>query len=605
MPRVSAPRRTAASISDAWITVRSSLLCASLVVLSTDGAWAAAQCAAPSAPRPETDCQRALREKTAEVETLLTRFTELHPDVRALRRMIAQIGECELLSAPVTAAAEDCAPAAVGHTHDHAAKAPAPIARKPAPATATIKINTAQTRQVLEGFGATHYLSVVSPNRMTDSQWRRTVQGLTVEIGATAGVGPPPIEATRPLSPGSHFSRPVDFTGVETLVGFYQRFSPVGTGELYPTANINTIWHHRWLTDMKTFDYPRYLEQIAGKAIDTVAQWVALKGSEPTYLQLWNEPLSGNRELVGGTVRDLTTIIKHTGKRLREAGYAKVLLVVPNEETPLNTIEDMRTIAQDAEALTYIGALGYHSYPYGSDYSYIPRLLSIRAQGQLPVLAVQERVELRNLSRRLGIPVWMTEVSNGYSPAGPRAAKESYEPDSIDWLIGRAIHIHDEFRFAGASAYYGMLAVWTDITDREHFPGGGSHNLRSNGDSLILVDTAVDEVIVTATGRAIGHYGRWLRRGARYLDAESSSPFVLVSPFLDRDRLVNVLVNTGATAARVTVTLDGAVFTGPAAGEQSRADARWRAIEPFATSSASFAVDVPGWSVTTVAAPIR
>lgn len=506
------------------------------------------------------------------------------------------------------AAGEDCEPPGDTRSHERPADTPPPAARKAADPVAKITINTARVRQSLDGFGSAHYLNILADNRMTDDQWRRAVTGLVTEIGAVTGVGPPPVEYTipKPLAPGIRFSRPIDFTGVETLFRLFNRFSPAGIGDLYPTANINTIWHHGWLTDLKSNDYPRYLDEIAGKAVATVADWATRNGREPEYLQLWNEPLSGNRELAGGTVEDLIASIKHTGKRLREAGYSQVRLVVPNEETVRRTLEDMRAIGEDEEALGYIGAIGYHVYPYGSHYSYIPCLLVTRAQGKLPDALIRERLELRSLSRRLGIPVWMTEVSNGYSPAGPRAAKESYVPDSIDWVIGRAIHIHDEFRYAGAAAFYGMLAVWTDAADREHFaPFGGSRNLRSDGDSLILVDTAADEVIITATGRAIGHYGRWLRRGARYVEAESSNPFVLVSPFLDRDRLVAVLVNTASTKSRVTITLEGSSFSGTVTGEQSRADAQWRTIPSFETEGSFLTLEVPGWSVITVAVPVR
>ncbi len=585
------------------------VLCVGLFLLPGGGATAAQPCAAPPKPPAETACQRSLREKNAEVQTLLSKYTELHPDVRALRRMIVQIGACESIPvAPVATASEDCEPPGQAYSHERPADAPPPAARKAADPVAKITINTARTQQSLEGFGSTHYLNILANNRMSDDQWRRAVKGLVTEIGAVTGVAPPPVEYTspRPPVPGSRFSRPIDFTGVETLFKLFNRFSPSGIGDLYPTANINTIWHHRWLTDLKSTNYPRYLEEIAGKAVATIADWIGRSGREPEYLQLWNEPLSGNGELVGGTVGDLIAIIKHTGKRLREAGYARVRLVVPNEETVQRTLEHMRVIAQDEEARGYIGAIGYHAYPYGSDYSYIPRLLATRAHGRLPDGAVRERLELRSLSRRFGISVWMTEVSNGYSPGGPRAAKESYVPDSIDWVIGRAIHIHDEFRYAGASAFYGMLAVWTDVADREHFaPFGGSRNLRTEGDSLILVDTAVDQVIITAMGRAIGHYGRWLRRGARYLEAESSNPFVLVSTFLDRERLVAVLVNTASTKSRVTITLEGSSFSGALTGEQSRADARWQAIPATEASGSSLTLEVPGWSVTTVAVPVR
>ena len=473
---------------------------------------------------------------------------------------------------------------------------------------ATITINTARTLQSLYGFGAQHALSVLARNRMTDDQWRRTITYIVADIGAVTGVAPPLIESTRPLPlvPGSGFSRPLDFTGDDTLFRLFDRFSPGGIGDLYPSANINTLWSHPWLNGLKSTEFPRYLDEIAGKALATVVDWKKKRGREPEYLQLWNEPLSGNMELVGGTVEDLLAIIKHSGRRLREEGYSRVRFIVPNEETVQRSLQDVRAITQDEEARSYIGAIGYHSYPYGSDYSYVPRLLATRARGKDFEAAMRDRLELRSLSQRFGIPVWMTEVSNGYSPNGPRATKESFVPDSIDWIVGRAIHIHDEFRFAGASAFYGMFFLWTDVEDRDHFfPNGGSRNLRVQGDNLILVDTATDEVIVTAMGHAIGHYGRWLRRGARYLEGKSSNPFMLVSPFLDRDRLVAVLVNTAASKIRVTIRLQGSAFSGTITGDQTRAGAYRETIPSFDAQGPSVALDLPGWSVTSVAVPVQ
>jgi len=586
------------------------VLYAVLVLLAGGRVHAAVPCVPPSKPATETACQRELLELNAKRQELLIRFTEQHPDVRALKRIIEEKGACE--PSPRTgdeATADNCEQPADATSPPPPIQAPRlpSVTRATANAVATVTINTTRSLQSLYGFGAQFAGGVLVNNRMTDDQWRRAITHIVVDIGSVTGVAPAPGEydRPRPLIPRVNFSRAIDFRGAEVLFGLYNQFSPKGIGDLYPSANINTRWAHAWLNNLKSTDYARYLDEIAGKAVATVADWKQRSGREPEYLQIWNEPLSGNGELVGGTVQDLVAIIKHTGRQLRSAGYSRVRFLVPNEETVQSTLADLRAIFQDEEARSYIGAIGYHVYPYGSDYSYVPRLLAGRAQGRVPDAGIRERSELRSLSRRYGVPVWMTEVSNGYSPGGPRAAKESYVPDSIDWIIGRAIHIHDEFLYAGASAFYGMLAVWTDAADRDHFPDGGSRNLRTQGDNLILVDTAADEVIITAMGRAIGHYGRWLRRGATYLDGESSSPFVLVSPFLDRDRLVAVLVNTAATASRVTIRLEGSTFSGALSGEQSRADAKWQAIPSFDARGQSVTLDVPGWSVTSVAVPVR
>ena len=588
------------------------VLCATLLLLAADLVHSAPPCTAPPKPAADTACQRELHQLNAQVQELLTRFTDLHPDVQTLRRIIEKKqSACNPAPpAPVSTADSACespGPAVPPATPAGTPAKPLSASRVAAKPVATITIHIARTLQSFYGFGSQQSQFVLASKAMTDDQWRRTITHLVTDIGSVTGVAPGPGEYNRPklLVPGSSFSRAIDFTGVETLFNLYSRFSPSGIGDFLPNANINTRWAHPWLGALKFTDYPHYLEEISGKAVATVADWQKRSGREPEYLQLWNEPLSGNGELAGGTIEDLLAIIKHAGRRLREAGYSHVRFLVPNEETVQRTLQDMRTLTQDEEARSYIGAIGYHVYPHGSDYAYIPRLLSTRAQGKVFDVAIRDRLELRSLSRRFDIPVWMTEVSQGYSPGGSRGPKESYVPDSIDWIVGRAIHIHDEFRYAGASAFYGMMTVWTDVADRGHFaPFGGASNLRSEGDNLILVDTAADEIIVTAMGHAMGHYGRWLRRGARYLESESSNPFVLVSPFLDRGRLVAVLVNAAANNIRVTVRLEGSAFSGTATGDQTRTGTYRGAIPSFYVQGSSLALDLPGWSVTSIAAPV-
>ena len=66
-----------------------------------------------------------------------------------------------------------------------------------------------------------------------------------------------------------------------------------------------------------------------------------------------------------------------------------------------------------------------------------------------------------------------------------------------------------------------------------------------------------------------------------------------------------MLVNTASTKSRVTIALEGSSFSGALTGEQSRADALWQAIPSFETKGSSLTLEVPGWSVTTVAVLVR
>jgi hypothetical protein len=63
------------------------------------------------------------------------------------------------------------------------------------------------------------------------------------------------------------------------------------------------------------------------------------------------------------------------------------------------------------------------------------------------------RNDIRDLAKQYGLQVWMTEVSNGR--AGP-----------LDSLRGRAIHIHDEMRYANASSYWAMFQAWDIVAQQ-------------------------------------------------------------------------------------------------------------------------------------------
>src|SRR5262249_15318387 len=109
-----------------------------------------------------------------------------------------------------------------------------------------------------------------------------------------------------------------------------------------------------------------------------------------------------------------------------------------------------------------------------------------------------------------------------------------------------------------------------------------------------------------STARAIGHYARFIRRGAKRVGATSSDPLLLVSAFRDDTQgggLVLVAINNAQDGRTLNVSLTGAALAGMLSGEQSTAASVWKAIAPASPSSAAtFSFDVPAESVTTIAA---
>ena len=75
---------------------------------------------------------------------------------------------------------------------------------------------------------------------------------------------------------------------------------------------------------------------------------------------LFNEPLTGNKELKSSDVQDVVDIVKRAGARLRAEGFSDILFVIPNEETVDATLRVAAAVLSDPEARQYVGAIGYH-----------------------------------------------------------------------------------------------------------------------------------------------------------------------------------------------------------------------------------------------------
>jgi O-glycosyl hydrolase len=177
----------------------------------------------------------------------------------------------------------------------------------------------------------------------------------------------------------------------------------------------------------------------------------------------------------------------------------------------------------------------------------------------------------------------------------------------MDLLRGRAVHIHDELVHADAAAYFAMNSMWDSTTHREHYKGRSGPPLEGEADTPVLIYNEHGTVRITGTGYAIGHYARWIRRGAVRLEADSSDPLVAVTAFRDdsQKRFVLVAVNNSGTVQPVAVELKGLRIAGMLTGEQSTEQARWQALEPLPPDGpAAFTATLPAFSVTTLAAAI-
>jgi hypothetical protein len=148
-----------------------------------------------------------------------------------------------------------------------------------------------------------------------------------------------------------------------------------------------------------------------------------------------------------------------------------------------------------------------------------------------------------------------------------------------------------------------MHEMWDSKSNTEHF--GAERSLLKEEDTIVLVDLGASSVLITGTGYAIGHYARWVQRGALRVEAASDDSLVMVTAFADnrRGKASFVIINNADSAKTVRVHVSGLAFTGGLSGEQSEGDARWKTLGAIPTVERArneFEVTVPGRSVTSV-----
>jgi O-glycosyl hydrolase len=466
-----------------------------------------------------------------------------------------------------------------------------------------------KTHQVWEGFGATT-MSLVHSGEMGDSlgpaRRAKVLEAVYGQVGLTMGN----ISIGLLESPGGWDNRrndnddpcQIDWKGFDAAAADNMKkwvTDPAGRMGFvnYSLAgNINWIWSSPWLGELYKKDRPRCLAECAEQVEAAVTYWRKITGSLPPTVHLFNEPTSGNGEVRPADAAMIRDIVKACGRRLRERGFKDIKFVVPNEETVGRSLAVARTILEDADARQYVAAVGYHVYPYGSPYASVPRILKASGAGKADEQSVRQRAELRELCRNYGLPAWMTEVSHAEA-----------DPRSMDHLRGRAIHIHDEMVYADAAAFYGMNAFWDAKTHDAHFAGRANAGLLSENDTIVLADNAKESVLITGMGYAIGHYGRWIKRGAVRLQATSSDELVQVTAFRDAaaGRLVLVVINNASAARTLEVAASRLALKDAVAGEQSVAHHYWEKLKEFAPAAADrFQTQLPPLSVTTFAAAL-
>lgn len=473
-------------------------------------------------------------------------------------------------------------------------------------AEVSIRVDGTRTRQTIEGFGATT-MSLVYEGPLNDTLSpelrRQAIEAAYGQVHLNGGnlnvhFIPPAHDAAHGAEPAGLYHGYRTFGSEAMKTKLVDLAAPLGFTEWCLSPKIEIRWSNPQLRKLRQADYPAFLAACGEQVALCARFWRDRCQLVPRFIMPFNEPTSGNGELAHGSAKEVAEIVRAIGVRLRTEGLAAVKLVVPCEETVARSLAVAETILADEQARPFVGAIGYHCYPYGSPYASVPRILHASGTGQPDHQEIELRQRLRDLGRRYQVPLWMTEVSHSGAPAL-----------SFDALRGRAIHIHDEMLYADASAYYAMNAIWDLTSHRDHFKGrGGDHPdaLFTEQDTVVLVDNDKQAVHITGMGYAIGHYARWVRRGAVRVEAESSAPLVQVTAFRDDadKRLVLVVINNSHHTQLLSIAAKGLSVAGRISGEQSTVHAFWKALPSAEAGPQSLVhLEVPGLSVTSLAVP--
>jgi len=474
-----------------------------------------------------------------------------------------------------------------------------------ASADVAVTIDDSKPHQTMQGFGATT-LSLVfnAMDNVPPALRTQAIDALYNQVKLTMGnleVEPFESPASNVYAPANDDSSTTTFGSFNWIQSDNMMQKVVTPGQAFGFDHywigpvISTGFALAWAPPLRSSNYQRYLDELAEHVAAVAIHWRDSYRITPDYMQLFNEPLSGNGELAGGSVTEIIDIIKRSGDRLRVEGFATMKFVVTAEETEAISLRDAQMIMADPDARKYVGAIAYHPYPYGSTYASVPNILATSGSGTPDAGKVTLRNQLRDLGAQYGIPTMMIEVSHSDLPF-----------DSFDGVRGRAIQIHDELVYADAAAFFGMNAMWDTTSHAQHYQGRADPGFYNETDTVVLIDNLMNKVVISPMGRAIGHYARWIRRGAVRIDAIADDPLVQVTAFRDdaQGRLVLVAVNNANAPRTLAVTAANApALMGTLTGERSTSSAVW---QPFTgtTTSTGWSIDLPPHSVTSMAGSI-
>jgi O-glycosyl hydrolase len=306
------------------------------------------------------------------------------------------------------------------------------------------------------------------------------------------------------------------------------------------TFFLSPVWLEEWTTEAAP-------EAHAEWAMAIVRRWRAL-GVDLPYYSVVNEPGYQRSGIWSGQF--LRDVIKRMGPRLRAEGFA-TRFVVPDDLNATEAELRARVVLADPEARSYVGALGFHLYDE----------------------PIENAARMRALADAHELPLWMTEWSHRDPfawAATMHALIAEHGVSAVDYMWG----------FFGHEDAAQLIALKYDAGNR--YTGYAP----------------LKHFYVT------GQFSRFVRPGARRVDARSSDRRVMVSAFADDGRPVLVVVNDASL--RRVVRFDLAGFVGLEAIRPLRTSMTddWLQLDEIPMSSRGFGATLPPWSVTTFVAEL-
>jgi hypothetical protein len=542
----------------------------------------------------------------------------------------------------------------------------------------TIAVDTQTTHQTMDGFGGEFIGYLSPPLGLTATQIGQVLTLALGQVQLTMGNADQLLEApvpnftsARDSNPGNAFS--VDQNAASwgsnpfswsqngwqgwTMANTHdnwitaQSSTPDGMGGFLSAKQLgftdyylgntfpNLKYENPWLAAARdSGNLTDYHDKLARQLLAYVVWYQQMYGEIPAIMQMGNEQFSGNKSsftqanvdtyppgpYLNVGVQEMVDLVKACGARLDANVSSGLITMTPpkflvgTEETEGFSYELASAILSDPAASPYVGAIGFHEYPYGSEFSSLANLLRDAAgsndagtPGAPSSAAISIRNQLRDLAAAHGVNVWLTEVSHG---AGAGTNGLAVDGNSFDALRGRAIDIHYNLIYANISAFILQGEYYDTALEVAH---AGQAVTLSQLKSQIGPDFAVlgdpyanggaGQFDITTGGYAVGHYARWVKKGDVRVDAASSDPLVMATAFQSptQGTIAFILINNDSLPRPATFTLSGSQFSGNLSGEQSTSETYWTSLGSITPTDANdVTIILPALSVTSLSGPI-